>query len=439
MTPSSRERPDDAPNSRAEERAASLRPRIAILGAGPIGLEAALAAAEAGLPFTVYEAAPTVGANVREWGHVRLFTSWTQTVSPRERRHLEEAGVRVSRDDGACPTGRELVEDVLEPVAALPSVSPNLETGVRVVSVGRERLLKHEAIGAPERADRPFRLLLEGDGRRWVEPAEVVLDCTGSWGHPLPVGNAGIPAPGEERLGERLVRRIPDLAAESEEWAGKTVLLVGAGHSAQTAVRDLARLAEENPGTRVIWALRRAEPTWSIDPEDPLPARAGLTRKAQELARAASSAVETRLGVVVEAFEPRENGPIEVTLATGDGTEETVPVDRVLALTGSVGDATLYRQLQIHECYATSGPMKLAAALLADGSTDCLDQTSHGVEALKSPEPDFYILGSKSYGRNTTFLLRVGWEQVDEVFAELPRGTMLPGCGRGSGRGRRHG
>ena len=97
---------------------------------------------------------------------------------------------------------------------------------------------------------------------------------------------------------------------------------------------------------------------------------------------------------------------------------EEVEVDRILALTGSVGDHMLYRQLQVHECYATSGPMKLAAALLgeAGGSADCLTQTSHGAETLVNPEPGFFLLGSKSYGRNSTFLMRVGWQQVEEVF-----------------------
>ena len=101
------------------------------------------------------------------------------------------------------------------------------------------------------------------------------------------------------------------------------------------------------------------------------------------------------------------------------GHDEHVTVDRILSLTGSVGDARMYRQLQVHECWATEGPMRLASALLASSSADCLTQESHGADTLKNPEPDFYILGSKSYGRNTTFLMRVGWEQVDEVFSLL--------------------
>ena len=60
--------------------------------------------------------------------------------------------------------------------------------------------------------------------------------------------------------------------------------------------------------------------------------------------------------------------------------------------------------------------MKLAAALLADGaSADCLEQRSHGAETLVNPEPGFFVLGAKSYGRNASFLMRVGWEQVEEV------------------------
>ena len=68
---------------------------------------------------------------------------------------------------------------------------------------------------------------------------------------------------------------------------------------------------------------------------------------------------------------------------------------------------------------ATPGrPIKLAAALIGEsGGGDCLAQAGHGPETLVNPEPGFFILGSKSYGRNSQFLLRVGWEQVDQVFS----------------------
>jgi hypothetical protein len=393
------------------------KPRIAILGAGPTGLEAALTAAEAGNPFTVYEAAPTVAGNVRAWGHVRLFTPWEINVSPRMRRHLEAAGREVP-DGPECPTGRDLAERLLSPVAGLPEIAPHLRLGTRVLGIGRRGLLKHEEIATAERGRHPFRILLaDGAEREWTEEAEVVIDATGTWENPNTLGDGGIPAPGERALDAVIRRDIPDLAAERSDWAGKTILLAGAGHSAQTAVRALAELARQAPGTRVIWALRNPQPGWGTHEGDPLPARAELTAAAAGLASGGSPAVEARRGVVVEEIA-KPDGRFEVTLRNGAGRER-VAVDRILSLTGAVGDHTLYRQLQVHECYATCGPIKLAGALLGAGAGDCLAQTTHGADTLTNPEPGFFILGAKSYGRNNTFLMRIGWEQIGEVFGML--------------------
>ena len=95
-----------------------------------------------------------------------------------------------------------------------------------------------------------------------------------------------------------------------------------------------------------------------------------------------------------------------------------------LSLTGFSGDHRLYRQLQVHECWATTGPMKLAASLLASSSADCLEQTSHGAETLVNPEPGFFILGCKSYGSNSTYLMRLGWQQVEDVFSHPTLGIQ---------------
>ena len=395
----------------------AAKPHIAILGAGPIGLEAALAAAEVGHPFTLYEAAGEPGGHVRAWGHVRLFTPWSLNVSPRMRAALAAAGYEAPEGDD-CPTGKELAERLLAPLACLPAVAPRLRLGTRVVAVGREGLLKHEEIANATRGATPFRLLLAGrDGREWVEHADLVIDATGTYGQPNSLGDGGIPAPGERGLASAVYRAIPDLAREAGEWAGKTVLLAGSGHSAQTAARDLAELAREAPGTRIVWALRRPEPAWGSPEGDPLPERAALAATAAELAADASPALLARRGVAVEELAPAAEGRVLVRLRNGGG--ESVVVDRVLSLTGSVGDHSLYRQLQVHECYATAAPMKLSAALLGAAAGDCLAQTSHGVEVLTNPEPGFFILGAKSYGRNNTFLMRVGWDQVAEVFGLL--------------------
>ncbi|MEM1180668.1 MAG: FAD-dependent oxidoreductase [Acidobacteriota bacterium] len=390
---------------------------IAILGAGPTGIEAALATAQHGYNFTLYEAGEHVAGHVQGWRHVRLFTPWSMNVSERMRGALEEAGRDVP-DDESCPTGGDLIEQVYGPLLTTPALEGRVELGTRVLSVGRQGLLKHEEISSSERGSRPFRVLVEdSDGHERVVFADVIFDCTGS-PSPNTLGDAGIPAPGERKLEDRIVRRVPDVEAEAGDWAGLTTLLVGAGHSAQTALHGLHRLAGQNPETRVIWAVRN-EPASPVD-DDPLPERHSLMSFASEVAEAPPAFVDVRTQTVVDGLAAEKDGRIAVTLRTGD-TAETVVVDRVLSLTGQVGDHQLYRQLQVHECYATSGPMKLAAALLSasGGGGDCLAQTSHGPDTLRSPEPGFFILGSKSYGRRNDYLMRVGWQQVDEIFQLL--------------------
>jgi NADPH-dependent 2,4-dienoyl-CoA reductase/sulfur reductase-like enzyme len=393
------------------------RPHLAILGGGPVGLEAALAAAEAGWPFTVYEQAGSPGAAVAAWGHVRLFSPWDLDVSPRQRRALAAAGAEVPQG-ASCPTGRELVDRVLAPVAALPEIAPHLRLGTRVQAVGREGLIKHREIANPVRAARPFRLLVADAGGERVEHADVVLDCTGTWGQPNRLGDGGIPAVGESALDGEIRRHLPDFAAEADAWSGRTVFLAGSGHSAQTAACALAEIAASHPGTWLLWAVKEPLPPEVAD--DPLPERARLRRRAGELAAGLSAAVEAVPGARVEGLR-RNGGGVHVTLRRPDGGREELLADRILSLTGYVGDHGLHRQLQVHQCYATEGPMKLSAALLgaAGGGADCLAPAGHGVDVLKNPEPGFFLLGSKSYGRHSTFLMRAGWQQVDDVFGDL--------------------
>jgi hypothetical protein len=105
-----------------------------------------------------------------------------------------------------------------------------------------------------------------------------------------------------------------------------------------------------------------------------------------------------------------------VTLSQ-NGTDLALTADQVVALVGYHPDASVYDQLQVHQCYATQGPMKLAAALLGLGSRDCLTAgAALAAQTLLNPEPGFFILGAKSYGTNSNFLLQVGHQQVRDAF-----------------------
>ena len=390
----------------------SKSPRIAILGAGPTGLEAALYAAAAGFPVTVYERG-LVGAHIREWGHVRLFTPWALNLSSLGRRHLAAEGTwRAGSDDPACPTGAELVERYLEPVSRLPELRNRIRTGCRVVSVGRAAMLKGDGvIDGKDRAASPFRLLLEEDGRERTDEADVVLDATGVFGQPNRVGRGGIPAPGERSLGDALVQGIPDPAGRDRaRFEGRRVLVVGDGYSAATTILALAGV----PGVSAIWTTRgEGAPLAEIE-NDVLPGRATLAHRANALAAENSGWLRHRGGASVEGFERTADG-VTVHLTRGSGSESTT-VDLVVAQTGFHPDRSLHGELQIHRCYASEGPMKLAAALFGDAGGDCMTQGSHGPDTLTNPEPGFFILGNKSYGRNSQFLMRVGREQIRDAF-----------------------
>ncbi|EST38283.1 hypothetical protein N566_08290 [Streptomycetaceae bacterium MP113-05] len=384
-------------------------PHVAVLGAGPVGLDAALACAAAGLPFTVYEAGSSVARHVRSWGHVHLFTPWDLNVSRRMAHHLEAAG-RPVPSGAEPPTGHELATHLLDAIAQLPALTGRIRLRTRVLGVARSGLLKHEHIGSGTRKAAPFRLLLDGPDGEHTAHADLVLDCTGTYSHPNTLGDGGVPAPGERALDHRIVRTLPDLGRPdaANRWAG-TVLLVGAGKSAQTAARDLAAL----PRTRLEWIVRDPHPGWGEVADDSLPGRQHLVDTSRALASGTHDRVTVRAGARVDTLHPGGDG-VRVTLHTTTGPV-TLQADHVLALTGYTGDPALYRQLQVHECYATGAPMNLSATLLGSAGGDCLAQPPAGLDALRSPEPHFFVLGAKSYGRLNTFLLRAGYAQVDEV------------------------
>ncbi len=386
--------------------------RIAVIGAGPIGLEAALYGLALGHDVQVYERG-RVGQNVRSWGHVRLFSSWELNHSTLGARILEEEGVDLP-DPNAYMTGREHVERYLAPLGRCQALKGRVHEGTEVLHIGRDGIGKRDLIGGP-RHDHPFRLLLKRSENEEMVAADIVIDCSGTYGNPNWMGNGNIPALGERELRDRIAYQLEDLTGSARSrYEGQRVLLVGSGHSAATALDSLSQL----PGTSVFWISRDVKTSpLTVIADDPLPERARLSEKANALASGSSSRVEYRSGTEVERLSSHDGG-FEITLGS-NGKTETVEVDRILALVGYRPDNRIYGELQVHECYASAGPMKLAAALLGDSASsgDCMTETSKGAEVLTNPEPGFYIIGSKSYGRNSNFLIRIGIQQVREVFS----------------------
>lgn len=402
--------------------------KIAILGAGPVGLEAAHALADAGHDVCIYEQGE-VGQAIRHWGHVKFFSPWSLNVSPLGLKALAEQSLDAP-DGEAFPTGAQYVARYLEPLARHPRLEGRVHTGTRVVQIGRESVLKGELIASAKRREHPFRLLLEdADGRERLAHAQVIIDTTGTYTQPNALGDAGIPAPGERQATReaRISHYIPDLAgADEARFANKHTVVVGAGYSAITTLKGLLGLQERTDDTRITWLTRTADVPYERLADDPLPERDELCVLGNELAAGDRGPEVTHYGGVgVEAIEQTSGGSLSLFLRPGvegaQAPDAIVDVDHIIANTGYHPDADLYRELQVHQCYASEGPMKLAAALLSagGGGGDCLAQASPGPETLKSPEPDFFILGAKSYGRGSSFLIKLGLEQIADVASLL--------------------
>lgn len=384
---------------------------LVIVGAGPVGLAAAAHAVERGLPVTVLEAGPTVGAAVLEWGHVRLFSPWSELVDDAAARLLEPTGwVRPAGE--AAPTGREWVEAYLRPLAeALVDRGAVLRVGSEVVGLarrGRDRLV------AQGREEVPFAVHLRAaDGGEEVVTAAAVVDASGTWGDPAPAGADGWPAPGER--GADVAYRVPDLADPQvrEQYAGRHVAVVGSGASAHQAVVELAALAQETSGTRVTWLLRRhdADGVFGGEEADELPGRGALGSRAR--AAASSAYVEVVTGFRTAALE--QDGA-RTTLVAQDGRR--VVVDRVVAVTGFRPDHTWLAQVHLDLDGELSAPRDLAPEI-HPAFHSCGTVSPHGADLLRQPEGGLYLVGMKSYGRAPSFLALTGYEQVRSVVAEV--------------------
>lgn len=397
-------------------------PRLAILGAGPIGLETALRAAVHHLPFTVYERGPQIGEHLRRWGHVRLFTPFGMNCTVLGCTRLrEDQPHHTIPGDTAILTGREHIENYLEPLARSSLLREHIRSQTGIVQIGRRGFLKEEFPGDARRGQQPFILLARNDKRELLEEADVVLDCTGLYGQPRPLGDGGIAAIGESTARPHIAWGLEDVLGERKSfYADKTSIVVGGGYSAATTVCNLAKLAEKHPSTWVIW-LARGGGTQPIRRfvNDPLKERDQVAVKANMLATRGDGNVEFHPQTVVTCIEcvGADKG-FKIT-ALSNGKTRTWEADRLIANVGYTPDATLYRELQVHECYASLGPINTVPPQIPQGGTDNLSIPSFGNAALCHPEPNFYVLGAKSCGRNSAFLLRWGFEQVREVFTLL--------------------
>jgi cation diffusion facilitator CzcD-associated flavoprotein CzcO len=383
---------------------------IVIIGAGPIGLAAAVHVRTWGFTPHVLEAGTAVGAGIRQWSHVRMFSPWEYNIDRLAGDLLAGHGWNAP-DPTHFPTGREVVEQYLEPLAKTPELAPHIQLGAKVTAVTKQR---RDRMKDANRETTPFVVrYIDGDGEHEIL-AQAVIDASGTIDSPNPAGASGLPALGERATASQIAYGMPDVfGTQRARYGGKRVVVVGSGHSAFNVLVDLVRLAREVPGTAIEWAIRRPSLKRVLGggENDQLLERGRLGLRIAKLVD--DGAIRLHTSVHVDRIERSTEG-----LIVRAGDQVLPPVDEIVVATGFRPDLALLDEIRLELDPGTQSPRALAP-LIDPNVHSCGSVRPHGAEELKHPETNLYIVGMKSYGRAPTFLLMTGYEQVRSVAAAL--------------------
>jgi thioredoxin reductase len=383
---------------------------VVIIGAGPVGLAAAAHVLSRRLTPLVFERGPSVGAGIRRWGHVRLFSPWKFNVDGAAAALLERHGW-VRPDGDAFPTGDELVEQYLEPLAATPELAGRVRLNSRVDAVSRQ---DHDLMKDAGRESAPFLVRVSGTDGEFDVLARAVIDASGTIETPGTLGASGLPARGERAAAGRIFYGIPDVrGALRRRYAGKRVLVVGSGHSAQNVLLDLTELADEDGSTRITWAIRRPFLGSLLGGvrDDQLEERGRLGKLVRGLLDLGR--LELVTGFRLDAVAPTAEG-----LVVSAEARTLHAVDEIIAATGFRPDWSILSELRLDLDAAVQSPRALAP-LIDPNVHSCGTVRPHGAEELRHPDPNVYAIGVKSYGRAPTFLMLTGYEQARSVVAAI--------------------
>jgi thioredoxin reductase len=386
---------------------------VAIIGAGPVGLAAAAHVLERGLQPVVLEAGDSAGHSVRQWGHVQLFSPWEYNIDRAAARLLATTGWN-SPEPELYPTGAELLERYLQPLATKTNLATHIHTSSRVTGISRVGFDKLKTKG---REAAPFEIRHQnGHGSKMVR-ADAVIDASGTWHSPNPAGANGLQAIGEKQAADKIAYGMPDvLGKDRAQYAGRTVAVLGAGHSAIGTLTDLTRLATQAPETKPIWLLRGDDPAKAFGggANDKLAARGELGAAFAALVAAGQIQVESQFRVSHLTTDGSR-----LIVGTGGGCcGRQIVVDRLIVATGFRPDLDFVRELRIALDPAIECPVALAP-LIDPNEHSCGTVRPHGARELAQNEPGFYFAGMKSYGRAPTFLMITGYEQVRSIAADI--------------------
>ncbi|HYG50254.1 MAG TPA: NAD(P)-binding domain-containing protein [Flavobacteriales bacterium] len=387
---------------------------VAVIGAGPVGMAAAAHLYKRNIPFILFEAGKSVGNSVLSWQHIKVFSPWKFNIDKAARELLETTSW-TAPDMEITHTGKQLVDAYLLPLSKLPQLKNSIFTNSKVLAVGRKNLDKMKT---KNREKTPFQLRVDQNGTITIFEAKAVIDATGSWLTPNPIGSGGNFAVGEVENAEHIYYGIPDvLHKHKQRYANKKVAVIGGGHSAINTILELEQIKAEYPETEINWILRKnhVNEVYGGQANDALEARGALGITIESLVH--NDRINVYTPFQIQEIKKHQEG---LTLIGEQYGKKAAlrDMDEIISNTGSRPDFSFLKEIRL-SISNTVESVDALAELIDPNIHSCGSVRPHGEPELQHPEKDFYMVGAKSYGRAPTFLMATGYEQVRSVVAAL--------------------
>ncbi len=339
---------------------------VAIVGAGPIGIECAILAKRAGLSAVLLDQGPVVAAIARYPVYMLFFTTSER---------LEVGGhPLVSAADK--PTRKEAL-DYYRKVVANEGLAVRQFT--RVVGLKSLQGSPGSRKGAPG-----FAVTTEAQapsGLTGTLHAGAVVVATGYFDNPNLLG-----VPGEDLPG------VSHYYTEAHQYFGRPVVIVGGGSSAADAALDLYRAGARVTIVHRGEAMKSTLKYWI---------RPNLENRIRE------GSIGARFANAVRRFEPGRVVVAPITPAPGQG-EEVLEADQAFVLTGYSAPTWLIEEAGV-EVEPGTGKARV------------------NPDTYESGVPGLYVVGSASSGRLTSeVFVENGLVHARAAMADLIRKSQAP-------------
>lgn len=340
---------------------------VVIVGAGAVGVESATMAKHLGFDTIILEKGEDIAYNMSRFSHLDMFSPWSYNYSPLGISILKQKGI-FKKPQNEYEQTHDYIKNYLKPLAKVQKL--NIKYNTQVQSIAKSQITKTDMMG-DNREKYLFRLLIETGQKEWFIYAKHVIDASGVYDNPLYFGEGRMAAINEKKHQNSIHYQAIDKEKLSEKFRSKTTLLIGTTCCMAKSVAVIKKFMDEDDTTKIIYVDETGlKPYIHQLKNDIFKKRVEVINNANELLDSFYPQVKVLKKSSIYAIEKNQNG-FEVFLNAYDKQESfSVSVDNIVSNCGFEADNSIYKQLQVHECYASHAPMNLAANMLED-TIDC--------------------------------------------------------------------